>query len=58
MVVETLYNIGMIKNEESKLQSALFKFQQEGVEWLVEHPRGVLADECGFVFTTEQKTML
>ena len=42
----------------TKLQKTLFPFQKDGVEWLVEHPRGVLADECGFVFTTEQKTML
>ena len=45
MVVETLYNKVMIKNEESKLQTALFPFQHEGVDWLVEHPRGILTDE-------------
>lgn len=49
MVVETLYNKVMIKDEKSKLQSALFKFQHEGVDWFVEHPRGILADECELI---------
>ena len=32
---------------KSKLESTLFPFQREGVDWLVEHSRGILADECG-----------
>jgi len=37
----------------SKLQSALFPYQKEDVEWLLEHPRCINANECGLGKTLE-----
>ncbi len=42
----------------SKLQSTLFDFQKDGVDWLVEHPRGILADECGLGKTLQALALI
>ena len=57
MVVEVLHNRSMIE-KESKLTKTLFPFQKDGVEWLVEHPRGVLADECGLGKTLQALALI
>lgn len=48
----------MILEKASKLQETLFPYQHDGVEWLLENPRAILADECGLGKTLQALALI